>query len=130
MGTRAGGVATEAVSKLQQILITETKAALAGAGVFTSPARNVERYQIYTFQYFIQRLAADTNVGFDIQHSNDGVNWRRQSLFTLSVTAATQTAILTLSFNSFQKFVRIVATNNTANALAVTEIFLTLKPMA
>lgn len=130
MGTRANGVRTSAPSKMQQVRMIETTTALLGLGVFSSTARDVSRYGLFAVSFFIQRLAADTNVSFAVQASDDGITWRTQTTATLSVTAATTVANSNFSNVTVRKFMRVVATNNTANALAATEITTTLKPVS
>jgi hypothetical protein len=125
---RASGFGS--VATIQQVQFVETTTALGGGASFVSPERDYINFESFGTSVFIRRATADTTVLVEWEHSFDNVTFRKFDEVTLTVTAAAPTASVNRVHSVTRRFNRIRLTNQTANALAETELGVMLKPLS
>lgn len=93
---------------------------LGPSEVFNGDVLPIADFTSVTVDVILRRIAADTNVAFRIQMSDDGVTWIDPSFTsTLSVTAGSPQVRVAISALPTRRLMRLTATNNTANATQV-----------
>jgi hypothetical protein len=120
------------IQQVQQVQLVETPSefALGGGASFVSPERDYINFESFGTSVFIRRATADTTVLVEWEHSFDNVTFRKFDEVTLTVTAAAPTASVNRVHSVTRRFNRIRLTNQTANALAETELGIMVKPLS
>lgn len=122
-------IADIGVDEMIQVKGTDTVAALGAAGTFAGVSKDCLSYGGYGITCWIQRGAADANVDVIVEESDDGVTWREVDRVNLAVTAAQTEDKVGRVYSPLRQYMRTRLVNNTANALAGTELYSMLKPI-
>jgi len=112
----------------QQQPLVETTAALGADATFTSPARDCLTFRRFGVSVFAQRGGANTNVTIVVENSDDGVTFRTVQSMNFIVNPAGPTVTFNNTYDATRRFMRVRVSNNTANALAATEVSVMRKP--
>lgn len=105
-----------------QEITVDTTAPLGGNATFTSSTKDSEGWPYFSISVYVERNVADTNVDATVENSNDGVTWRVQDRTNLQLTASQPVQILNRVYSITRRYIRVRLVNNTANALAGTEL--------
>ena len=112
-----------------QIQHIETTAALGAGASFTSPSRDYINFESMSISVFLTAGGVGTNVDIIVENSNDGVTFRQSDLINV-VLAAAQSQSVNRVYSVSREFNRVSLVNNTANAMAATELTIMRKPIS
>jgi hypothetical protein len=112
----------------QQQQMVETTTLLGGSATFTSTGRDCITFRKFGVSVFLQRGAANTNVDIIVEDSLDDVTYRTVESVNALLTPVATIVNFNRIYDSTRRFIRTRLVNNTANALAATEVVSTRKP--
>jgi hypothetical protein len=133
-GAAGGGGVVAVVATItgnQQVQNIETMVALAGGATFTGGDRDCINFEGFSYSMFLTGGGVATNIDMILEHKAALVDtYREVDRVAALVVGIGADVHLEKIFGVARSFNRIRIVNNTANALAVTEIVTMQKPIA